>query len=239
METCFTSCSAFTRAEEGGYVADSRDSGNWSSGHVGQRMLVGSNMGVGAPALLAWIGSGGQLTAEKMRTLSLNTSEAIARRNYWTPLGCGALPAGIDLMAFDFGWNRGIRTSLSVMIQCLDPSQHPTPATHPAAIAEALQVASMELMLRRISADRVKILQRALGVQVDGIAGQETVRAFGARPDLRAAATILALSTAQVASYRQLANFPTYGRGWLARSDRRQAAALVAAHGEASVMALA
>ncbi len=82
METCFTSCSAFTRAEEGGYVADRRDSGNWSSGHVGQGMLVGSNMGVGAPALLAWIGSGAQLTAEKMRTLSLSTSEAIAQHNY-------------------------------------------------------------------------------------------------------------------------------------------------------------
>ncbi len=142
-------------------------------------------------------------------------------------------------MAFDFGWNRGIRTSLSVMIQCLDPDQHRTPAMHPAAIAEAFQIASPELMLRHISADRVQILQRALGVQVDGIAGQETIRVSRARPDLRGIATILALSTAQVASYRQLANFPTYGRGWLARSSRRQAAALLAAYGEMSVMALA
>lgn len=239
METCFTSCSAFTRAEEGGYVADSRDSGNWSSGHVGQGTLIGSNMGVGAPALLAWIEGGGQLTAEKMRTLSLKTAEAIARHNYWTPLGCGALPAGIDLMAFDFGWNRGIGTSLSVMIECLELKPHRTSTTHPADIASAFQAASTGSMLRHISSDRVQILQRALGVQVDGVAGRETVGASGARPDLRGVAAILALSTAQVASYRQLRNFPTYGRGWLARWSRRQAAALFAAREEISVNALA
>ena len=43
----------FVVREEGGYSSDSRDGGNWSSGRVGVGTLIGSNMGVGAPALIA------------------------------------------------------------------------------------------------------------------------------------------------------------------------------------------
>ena len=119
METSFETCLAFTRGEEGGYVSDSRDSGNWTSGQVGQGTLVGSNMGVGAPALLEWMGPGATVTAEQMQYLPLSTYEAIARCKYWTPLGCEVMPAGLDMMAFDFGWNRGTGTSLTLFARCL------------------------------------------------------------------------------------------------------------------------
>ena len=230
METCFASCTSFTRAEEGGYVADCRDSGNWTSGHVGEGRLIGSNMGVGAPALSAWMGAGVNVTAQEMRTLSLDTYGAIARCNYWAPLGCESFPAGIDLMSFDFGWNRGIATSLTMMIQCLGIAQPPTMRLEPEAIVQTIHTVSPEVLLKHIPTAGMEILQRALGVQVDGVAGVKTIGAFYLRQDLRMVAIILALSAAQVRSYRQLNNFPTYGRGWLARSARRQTAALSAAY---------
>lgn len=229
METSFAACLAFTQAEEGGYVTDRRDSGNWTGGRVGQGSLIGSNMGVGAPALTAWMGPGVQVTADQMRKLPLSTARAIARSQYWTPLGCETVSSGIDFMLFDFGWNRGITTSLNVLIRCLGMDRHWTEPLTPVTIDNALGQIPPEAMLQQVSTDGVRILQRLLGVVEDGMAGPETLRAFRMQPDLRAVAIILALSKAQVASYRLLVNFPLYGSGWLARSARRQAAAIALA----------
>ena len=90
----------------------------------------------------------------------------------------------------------------------------------------ALDALLPRTLLNRVSASRIKLLQREMGVQVDGIVGPQTLSAFERREDLRVAALILALATAQTASYRALGNFSIYGAGWLARTARRQAAAL-------------
>ena len=229
MEICFESCSAFTRLEEGGYVNDPRDSGNWTSGRVGQGTLIGSNMGVGAPTLLAWMGPGARITAEQMCKLPLSTYEAIARCRYWLPLQCGTLPAGLDLMIFDFGWNRGVQKALDVLKRCLGEVASHT-GVRGAATTDPLRVQrEPEQLLEGMPAADVQVLQQALGIRVDGIAGPRTVAALNARQDLGVMAAILALSVAQVESYRSLANFPIYGAGWLARSARRKAASLAAA----------
>ncbi len=226
METCFTSCSAFTRAEEGGYVADPRDSGNWTGGQVGDGDLVGSNMGVGAPALAAWMGPGARVTAEQMRKLALPTYEAIARCKYWSPLECGALPPGVDLMMFDFGWNRGVTASLNILIRCLSVSQPKIKLSQGLAALSALESVLPGSILPQICRSGVVILQGRLGIQEDGVAGPTTAKYLEARPDLYRTALILALSSAQISSYRRLANFAIYGTGWLARTARRQAVAL-------------
>ena len=235
MEPCFASCLQFTKTEEGGYTHDRRDSGNWTSGHVGQGTLVGSNMGVGAPVLAAWMASSGPVTAELMRGLPATTYEAIARSNYWAPLGCGVLPAGIDLMLFDFGWNRGVATSRDLLARCLDVAQPERPALVGDVLVELLQKTSWAPRLGLLLGSDVRILQRALGVRDDGIAGAETSRMLTMRPDLRVMAIILLFSTAQIASYRKLANFSIYGAGWLARSGRRRIAALAVAGKTASI----
>lgn len=222
METGFASCLVFTQGEEGGYVADRRDSGNWTSGQVGRGTLIGSNMGIGAPALLAWMGPNEPITAQEMRDLRFSTFEAIARAKYWGPLGCEMVPEGLDLMLFDFGWNRGITTSLNSLARCLGvglPGDQPMTS---AALADALQQIPAVALLRQLSTGGVRTLQRMLGVSDDGIAGPQTAAAFDTRQDLRVIALILALSAAQIASYRLLANFSVYGAGWLARSARRQ-----------------
>ena len=228
MEDRFASCCAFTRAEEGGYVADPRDSGNWTSGRVGEGRLVGSNMGVGAPALLAWMGPGATISPEQMRGLALCTYEAIARCNYWSPLGCSKIPPGLDLMVFDFGWNRGVAGCLDVLMRSVaaDPLEaNAANATWPDMRPPWRPV---EQLLRQIPAASVRLLQRAVGIEDDGIIGPETLGAMRGRKDMMLPVAILALSAAQVASYRRLFNFSLYGRGWLARSARRQAAALAA-----------
>ena len=233
MEACFTSCSAFTRAEEGGYVADPRDSGNWTGGQVGDGDLVGSNMGVGAPALAAWMGAGARVTPEQMRKLAPSTYEAIARCKYWSPLGCGSLPSGIDLMIFDFGWNRGVTTSLNILTRCLTAGRPQHGLTRPLLTTDTLESVPATLILPQICRSGVVILQGKLGIREDGVAGPETAKQLAARPDLYVTTLILALATAQISSYRQLENFSVYGVGWLARTARRQAVALSVAQSSA------
>ena len=66
-------------------------------------------------------------------------------------------------------------------------------------------------------------LQRALGVQADGMVGIETMQAVNS-----AASTvdlIHLISEQRRAFYRALKQFPRYGKGWLARTDRIENAA--------------
>lgn len=175
----FVGCSAFTRVEEGGYVDDPRDTGNWTGGAVGSGVLVGSNMGVGAPALAAWMKTSSP-TVDAMRKLSFSVYSAIAKAEYWNPMACDDMPGGVDLMLFDFGWNRGAGTS-------------------------------------------IRLLQRVLGVGQDGICGPKTIRAAHRQAGVE---LVQELAAGQTASYRSLRNFNIYGRGWLARTGRRQTEAL-------------
>ncbi|MGI4748127.1 MAG: glycoside hydrolase family 108 protein [Janthinobacterium lividum] len=122
MDADFVGCSAFTRVEEGGYVDDPRDTGNWTGGAVGSGVLVGSNMGVGAPVLAAWMKTS-SLTVDTMRRLSFPVYSAIAKAQYWNPMACDDMPHGIDLMLFDFGWNRGVGTSIRLLQRVLGVGQ--------------------------------------------------------------------------------------------------------------------
>src|SRR6185437_13632357 len=64
------------------------------------------------------------------------------------------------------------------------------------------------------------------GADVDGKIGPHTIAAVARRAP---AVLIDALAAMQAAHYRRLSGFPTFGRGWLARTVRRRAAALAAA----------
>lgn len=70
-----------------------------------------------------------------------------------------------------------------------------------------------------------EMLQEAAGLSgadVDGAIGPQTLAAVAR---VAPAAMIGDLADRQRAYYRSLATFPTFGRGWLARVDRRAAAA--------------
>lgn len=226
MTSDFGACLAFTQAEEGGYVSDVRDSGNWTSGRAGVGTLVGSNMGVGAPALESWFGTSANVTASLMRALPRSTYEAIALQRYWQPMHCPILPTGLDLMVFDFGWNRGSLTSVNILLRSLSLKPSCLNTTDGTALAAALTAVPLQSWLRAISLADTMTLQETLGLHVDGIAGPLTLAALESRPDLRIRLAVLVLASAQALSYRQLSNFATYGSGWMARSSRRRISAL-------------
>lgn len=71
-----------------------------------------------------------------------------------------------------------------------------------------------------------KILQRLLHVTPDGGLGPVTASAARAVPLANRAAFLGNVAAAQSAAYRALRLFPTFGRGWIARSERRAAAAV-------------
>jgi len=74
-----------------------------------------------------------------------------------------------------------------------------------------------------------RMLQWASGLSgddVDGIVGPHTIAAANRRAP---AILIDTLAAMQTAHYRRLPDFPTFGKGWLARTARRKAAALAAA----------
>jgi len=74
-----------------------------------------------------------------------------------------------------------------------------------------------------------RMLQWASGLSgddVDGIVGPHTIAAANRRAP---AILIDTLAAMQTAHYRRLADFPTFGKGWLARTVRRRVAALAAA----------
>ncbi|GBQ15197.1 hypothetical protein CFR78_04315 [Komagataeibacter rhaeticus] len=110
MQTNFLTITDFTLGEEGLYQCCRSDGGNWTGGAQGHGFLVGTMRGISAPTMVRWTGgSPAAVTAKTMQSIDVPTFRAIARAFYWRPLNCDLLPAGIDAMVFDFGFNAGIR----------------------------------------------------------------------------------------------------------------------------------
>lgn len=73
-----------------------------------------TNLGITLDTLTGWrrkmAGGAGQavaVTAEDVRNLSRDDATEIYRAEYWNALNCDNLPAGVDLVVFDFGVNAG------------------------------------------------------------------------------------------------------------------------------------
>ena len=116
-------CLAFTLHHEGGYQARPNDRGNWFDGR-----LIGTNRGISAPTLAAWMGQdrAESLTAEDMRALSEGDARAIYAAHYWNPVRGDDLVAGLDLMLFDLAVLAGPRRSVMILQAQLarrDPGQ--------------------------------------------------------------------------------------------------------------------
>ena len=166
-------CLEFTLKEEGGYVNDKRDPGG------------ATNMGITLATYRSWCGNP-QADAAGLRLLSRSTVTCIYGSDYWNRLRADALPAGLDLLVFDFAVTCG-------------------------------------------TAKSARELQTALGLppeEIDGSVGPETLSkarmAHGS--DL-----IAGLASRQRLFYQVLPAFPVFGRGWLARTERRRVRALAMA----------
>lgn len=163
----FISVIAFSLVQEGGFVDDPRDPGG------------ATNFGIVIAGLSDWRGH--PCTVDDVRTMTKPEALAIYRAHYWNTIKGDSLPAGLDLMVFDYGINVGIVRA-------------------------------------------AKQLQQICGVTQDGAIGPKSVAAAAGSPSVLRS-RIASLYSLQEAYYHGLAQFPIYGKGWIARCVRRQAAA--------------
>ncbi|MDD7910878.1 glycoside hydrolase family 108 protein [Pseudovibrio exalbescens] len=90
----FDACVEIVLSHEGGYVDHPQDPGG------------ATNFGITLATLRDWRGDLA-LSAEDVKALSRTEAKQIYRARYWQALSCDQLPAGLDLMLFDFGVNAG------------------------------------------------------------------------------------------------------------------------------------
>src|SRR4029450_10024608 len=91
----FRKCLPLLLEHEGGNDDDPRDPGGRTSRGILQREWD------------AWRRTRPGLPADVWRAPQ-DQVEAIYRQNYWNPLRCDDLPAGVDYAGFDYGVNSGI-----------------------------------------------------------------------------------------------------------------------------------
>jgi hypothetical protein len=97
----FDRCVAVTLAYEGGFCDNPSDPGG------------ATNFGITKRTLEAFLGH--EVTVDDVRSMSSGTAIEIYRANYWNQMRCGDLPAGVDLMVFDFGVNSGSATAVKAL----------------------------------------------------------------------------------------------------------------------------
>ena len=105
----FAPCIAFTLGQEGGYSDDPLDPGG------------PTNHGIALAELQAWRGH--RCTAADVRALGQAEAVAIYRAHYWLPVAGPQLPAGLDLVVFEFGVNAGAITSARFLLRVLGVAQ--------------------------------------------------------------------------------------------------------------------
>lgn len=102
----FPACLAFALAREGFWSNDPRDAGHETM------------EGITLASYRAWVGDPG-VTPEALRAVTPETVRAFYAAGYWQPVHAELLPAGVDLMAFDFGINASVRRSAMLLQQAV------------------------------------------------------------------------------------------------------------------------
>jgi hypothetical protein len=97
----FDRCVAVTLSYEGGFADNPADPGG------------ATNFGITLRTLEAFLGHAA--TVDDVRNMSSSTAIEIYRANYWNQMRCGDLPAGVDLMVFDYGVNSGNATAVEAL----------------------------------------------------------------------------------------------------------------------------
>lgn len=88
-----------TVGHEGGYTADSRDRGNWTSGVIGKGELRGTKFGISAMSY----------PNVDIKNLTVNEAKAIYKRDFWDALNLGSAPQVMQFQLFDAAINHGWR----------------------------------------------------------------------------------------------------------------------------------
>ena len=98
MKANFQAALAFTLSQEGGWSDDPTDPGG------------ATNQGITLATYRAYQHNS-MLGVSDLQTMGANQRDDIYKTGYWEPIAGDALPAGVDLMVFDFAVNAGPRTA--------------------------------------------------------------------------------------------------------------------------------
>lgn len=221
-------------AAEGGYQCIRSDDGNWSGGRVGRGNLAGTKYGISAALMALVMGSVAAVTPAIMRRITLGQARDIATQRFWQVMRCGDLPAGVDVMLFDFGFNstpeRAVKHLQTVTgVRSVDGVMGPDTLF-------AIENAALHCIAPFLSRDYAEQFQTWLGVSPDGHIGPLTLRA-AAEQQAHDVMLVYALASQQEAAYRSFKKFSVFGDGWLNRLEARVACAhqLIAAQNAPAV----
>jgi len=115
----FDDAQKFVHKAEGGYQADPRDRGNWTSGKRGAGELVGTKYGISAPVLSRYLGR--TCTVQDMKALPYTTALAIYRDRYWDPLELDLLhDQQLALLLYDAAVNQGSGVARAALFKALE-----------------------------------------------------------------------------------------------------------------------
>ena len=106
MDSLFPACLDFTLANEGGFSDNPADPGG------------ATFKGITLASLRDYWGDP-DATVEDLRGLDPETISWFYQQRFWSPMQCGVLPAGFDLMIFDHGVNVGKARPVPMMQRLL------------------------------------------------------------------------------------------------------------------------
>lgn len=212
----------FTLAREGGYQCRRDDRGNWTGGKIGVGLLSGTKYGISA-MLLSEI-RGEAVSAATMKALTPEDFYDIATSHFWNVLDCAALPDGVDLMLFDFGFNSGTERAAKQLQQLLGMSMAAQDGEMGPATLTALHEASAAIIVSFLSTKYLEQLQSWLDLPSGQVSKTSLIDAV-AKQSARDTLIIYALAAQQEAAYRSFKTFRTDGQGWLTRLAKRVAEA--------------
>lgn len=101
MRSNFDACLKVILEREGGYVFNPRDPGSHT------------NMGITIYTLSDYRKK--ECTPQDVKNLTVEEAAQIYHQNYWEPLSCDDLPAGVDLSVFDMGVNAGVLRGAKIL----------------------------------------------------------------------------------------------------------------------------
>lgn len=207
-------------AAEGGYQCNKADDGNWSGGRVGRGNLAGTKCGISAALMALVMGSVSSVTPAIMRRITVGQARDIATQRFWQVMRCGELPAGVDVMLFDFGFNSTPERAVK-HLQTVTGVAHVDGIMGPDTLF-AVENAALYRIAPFLSHDYAEQFQAWLGVSPDGHIGPLTLRA-AAEQQAHDVMLVYALASQQEAAYRSFKKFSVFGDGWLNRLEARVA----------------
>jgi len=110
----FTDAQLFVHSAEGGFQADPRDRGNWTSGKIGQGELAGTNYVISAMFLSQHRAR--PVTRREMEELTYAQAVDIYRASFWQPLQLDLLTdQQLALLLYDCAVNQGTGTARAAL----------------------------------------------------------------------------------------------------------------------------